>query len=153
VTGQAGDGRGRGRSALAPRLVLPLVFAAVVLAGVAVPPVAPGVDRLHVAGIALPETCMLRATTGFPCAGCGLTRSWIAALHGKWGWSVEHHRFGGVALVYLALQAVRHVVAAAAPSRWGRVVAVGGRWLDLAAIALVVLFVGNWLAVLLISGA
>jgi len=124
--------------------VIPGLVLAVAVVAVVVPPVAPGQETLRLAGVPLPTMCMLRAATGMPCAGCGLTRSWIAALHGEWGWSFEHHRLGAVALAYLLLQAIRHAAIIARPS--AGMLAVAGRRLDLAAIALGVLFVWNWLA-------
>ena len=36
------------------------------------------------AGVSLPESCMFHRTTGFDCPGCGLTRCFIAIVHGRW---------------------------------------------------------------------
>jgi hypothetical protein len=37
-----------------------------------------------VLNLQLPETCASRQIVGYPCPGCGLTRGFIAVLHGRW---------------------------------------------------------------------
>lgn len=44
--------------------------------------------------------CPLRASTGVECAGCGMTRSWIALTHGRILESLHVHPLG--LLLYLA---------------------------------------------------
>ena len=44
-----------------------------------------------------PVVCPFRLLTGLPCPGCGLTRSWVYAAHGRWGDSVAANPFGLVA--------------------------------------------------------
>jgi hypothetical protein len=43
-------------------------------------------DRVVIPGLnlQLPETCASRQIVGYPCPGCGLTRGFIALLHGQW---------------------------------------------------------------------
>ena len=42
-----------------------------------------------------PILCPFRLMTGLPCPGCGLTRSWIALVHGDISGSLAAHPFGG----------------------------------------------------------
>ncbi|MEB3310710.1 MAG: DUF2752 domain-containing protein [Snowella sp.] len=43
-----------------------------------------------------PFFCPIRALTGIPCPGCGLTRSFIAICQGDWGAAFNHHFFGPI---------------------------------------------------------
>lgn len=45
-----------------------------------------------------PVICPFRLATGLPCPGCGLTRSWVYAMHGQWADSIAANPFGVVAL-------------------------------------------------------
>lgn len=54
--------------------------------------------------IRLPETCILKSTTGIECAGCGLTRSTIQLLDGAIHRSVDTHPAGGLILLLILLQ-------------------------------------------------
>ncbi len=57
------------------------------------------------------SVCWLRATTGLPCAGCGLTHAFCAIGHGEFSAAWHYHPFGyvfyGIALVLLAGPAIR----------------------------------------------
>src|SRR5437764_964703 len=51
--------------------------------------------------------CWIKAATGLPCPGCGLTRSMSCALHGMLAESWEYHPFGMfIFLVLLMLAAI-----------------------------------------------
>lgn len=92
------------------------------------PPVAPGGgDGLAVAGYRLPELCSLKATTGIPCPGCGLTRSWVSAVHGDLAGSAAHHPLGWLVLLYALAQGVRHAAWLALPGRRSGVERIGAR--------------------------
>ncbi len=39
-------------------------------------------------------TCLFKLLTGYPCAGCGMTRSFVCAIHGRWRESFEWHPAG-----------------------------------------------------------
>lgn len=81
-------------------------------------PTPPGVDGgLTLAGHPLPEVCALKRTTGLPCPGCGLTRSWVSAVHGDLGGSLAHHPLGWLILAYALAQATRHGAWLALPRR------------------------------------
>lgn len=43
-----------------------------------------------------PFFCPIRAFTGIPCPGCGLTRSFIAVCHGDLSTAFNHHLFGPI---------------------------------------------------------
>jgi hypothetical protein len=49
--------------------------------------------------------CPIRAATGLPCPGCGLTTSVIQFLHGDFVESLETHAFGPVFLLILLIMA------------------------------------------------
>ena len=53
----------------------------VLLAGVILPPPTLGGSAAHLLGI--PTLCPLRATTGIPCPGCGITRALCLCCHGR----------------------------------------------------------------------
>jgi len=48
-----------------------------------------------------PVLCMLRLTTGVPCPGCGLTRSFCSIAHGEFAQALGFHLLGPV--LYLAV--------------------------------------------------
>ncbi len=35
--------------------------------------------------------CVIRQTTGFPCPGCGMTRSWLAVIRGDFSSALFYH--------------------------------------------------------------
>lgn len=41
-----------------------------------------------------PTVCAFRRATGVPCPGCGLTRSWVLAAHGRLPSAFGEHAFG-----------------------------------------------------------
>lgn len=122
---------------------LALIAAAAALAVVG------GVDegRLEVAGRPLPGVCSFRTFTGLPCAGCGLTRSWVELLSGRPASSVAYHRLGWVVFAWVALQVVRHGSWLVAARARGTIEA-AGRWLDWSLVALVASLLVNWMVTL-----
>ncbi|MFT4126645.1 MAG: DUF2752 domain-containing protein [Gordonia sp. (in: high G+C Gram-positive bacteria)] len=60
-----------------------------------------------------PIVCPFRLLTGLPCPGCGLTRSWVYAMHGDWSQSFAAHPFGapllGAVLVLIVAVGYRRV--------------------------------------------
>lgn len=109
------------------------------------PPAAPGeAGGLTLAGYRVPELCTLKATTGVPCPGCGLTRSWVSAVHGDLAGSLGHHPLGWLVLLYALAQGARHGAWLAAPGRRGAVERIGSR-LDRGVIVLGALLFLAWL--------
>ncbi|MDJ0835353.1 MAG: DUF2752 domain-containing protein [Acidobacteriota bacterium] len=96
-----------------------------------------------VAGMPLPPLCGFKLSTGFPCPGCGLTRSWVHAAHGDFQGSMAYHHLGWLAMLYAALQALRHGLWLARPDLRANVDKYG-RYLDLALIGLAVLLALDW---------
>jgi hypothetical protein len=43
---------------------------------------APGAERVALAGFEIPEICFWKRVLGMGCPGCGLTRSWVYLAHG-----------------------------------------------------------------------
>ena len=148
--GVDGAGDREGTATAAWRVHLLVLVLCLGLLGVAflLDPVAPGGgERIAVAGVTVPEICALRRTTGLPCPGCGLTRSWVSAVHGDPGASLAHHPLGWLVLLYAVAQAVRHGAWLAVPA--GRpTIEAGGRWLDRGVILLGVLLVLAWIPTL-----
>ncbi|MBC7804799.1 MAG: DUF2752 domain-containing protein [Akkermansiaceae bacterium] len=58
----------------------------ILLAGAVIPPPAPGGGSAHLLGI--PTLCPLRAATGVPCPGCGITRALCLCCHGRFAEAV-----------------------------------------------------------------
>jgi hypothetical protein len=50
--------------------------------------------RVTLFGYTIPSLCMFHNITGFDCPGCGITRSFIFALHGQWYNSYLMHLWG-----------------------------------------------------------
>ena len=68
------------------------------------PSVEGGVAVLRLFGLPLPTTCWFRLATGVPCAGCGMTRAVVLALHGAPRAAGEAHPFALPLLAFAALQ-------------------------------------------------
>ncbi|TKV59293.1 DUF2752 domain-containing protein [Nakamurella flava] len=67
-----------------------------------------------------PVVCPFRLLTGLPCPGCGLTRSWVFAVHGDLDASLAAHPFGppllGLTLVLAGVLLARRVAGRAGPN-------------------------------------
>jgi hypothetical protein len=92
--------------------------------------------------------CILRAVTGVPCPGCGLSRSMVAAMHGDLGSSFAYHRLGLLTLVYVFLQFLCRLGIFVIPKWQARLIKYG-KFLNQAIIVLAVLFGANWIATLI----
>jgi len=125
------------------RVIVLAVCLAMLAAGFALEP-ARDERPVALAGFALPPLCMMKMSTGLDCPGCGLTRSWVSALHGDWRASLGFHRLGWLVLFYVALQAARQTAWLAFAGARGRVEA-WGRWLDRGLAVVVALLGVNWL--------
>ena len=124
-------------------MVLGACVGALCLAAV-LTPAPPGDTTVRIGGIAVPPLCGFKATSGIPCPGCGLTRSWVSAAHGRFQESLAWHRMGWVLMLYAATQAVRHAWWLAKPdhrqgvNRWGK-------RLDIALIPIILLMGVNYI--------
>lgn len=116
---------------------------AALVAAALLDPAGPGGEPLGLAGFTLPATCSFQAMTGAPCPGCGLTRSWVSAVHGDLWISLRHHTLGWLLLLYALAQAVRHGAWLALPGRRPAIERAGGR-LDRSIVVLGVLFFAVW---------
>lgn len=70
---------------------------------------------LQLFGWRLPATCWFRLVAGLPCAGCGMTRAVVLALHGQLRAAAQAHPF---ALPLLGLAAVLAALCAAGLAGW-----------------------------------
>jgi hypothetical protein len=73
-----------------------IVFAAVLLT--------PGTDVVSLFGVDIPVVCGFRRLTGWPCPGCGLTRSFVFAAHGQIGAAFGAHLLGPLLFGVVASQ-------------------------------------------------
>ena len=83
----------------------PVVLALAMLAQLALVRVAFRSDgqRVLLFGIPFGTDCAFRARFGFPCPGCGLTRSITLSLYGHWGQAVSLNPAGLLAVVGLGV--------------------------------------------------
>lgn len=127
-----------------------VMLCAVMLGAAAVTsPVRPGTDeKLAIAGVPSPPVCLFNGLTGIPCPGCGLTRSWVSAVHGDLAGSLAHHPLGWLILAYALAQGGRHGAWLALPARRGTVERLGAH-LDRGIIPLAALLFLAWIPRLL----
>ena len=59
-------------------------------------------ESVKVFGIGIPGLCPFKILTTFDCPGCGLTRSLIFAIHGRWAESYQMHIWG-IPLLFILL--------------------------------------------------
>ena len=94
----------------------------------------------------LPPLCVFKHLTGLPCLTCGMTRSWVAVMHGELAQALAWNP-AGAALCALTLLGTVYLLARAvgapavrldASRREGRALAIG----------VVVVVIVNWLYVL-----
>lgn len=52
----------------------------------------------------LPDVCMSRVCFNWECPGCGLTRSVVHIMHGRWEASLASHRVGWLIFALIVLQ-------------------------------------------------
>ena len=88
------------------------------------PSVEEGGVALRLFGLPLPATCWFRLATGLPCAGCGMTRAVVLALHGAPRAAWHAHPF---ALPLLGLAGLQLILRAASLAGW---TGPGLRWAD-----------------------
>ncbi len=136
------------RSELYPHLVILIACFCILAAALILEPAAPGTSHLRLGKISIPNMCILRATTGLPCPGCGLSRSMVAAMHGDLGRSLAYHRLGLLTIVYVFLQFVCRLGIFVIPGWRARIVRCG-KFLNLGIIVLAVLFGANWITTLI----
>lgn len=87
-----------------------------------------------------PSMCPFAIMTGLPCPGCGLTRSWVAFMHGDIGTAFTLNIFGPVLLLATALTTL---IAAVTLIRRRRDPLI--RWRDLVIGPLGAVLLGTWL--------
>ncbi len=102
-------------------------------------------DRAEVTlgGVRLPEVCAWRRLAGIDCAGCGLTRSFVSIMHGRFADAFTFHHLGLPTFLLILLQ-IPYRLVMLIWADWGqRNLRLG--WLgDLALLAIVVLALADW---------
>jgi len=83
-----------------------------------------------------PVLCPFRLTTGLPCAGCGLTRAFLALMHGQWQAAIGFNQLTPFVLVWMVSWWLVAVVALVR----GRDVPALPRWLPRLGLIVVVSF-------------
>lgn len=102
----------------------------------------PGAESVRLFGLEIPVACSLRAVTGFPCPGCGLTRAFVFLAHGRFAEGVAIHPIAPLVLGWLLLEALRHGLWLGLSSSRPAIERVGW-WLDRSGwLVAVALFVG-----------
>ncbi|MCZ4581630.1 DUF2752 domain-containing protein [Gordonia amicalis] len=87
-----------------------------------------------------PGICPFAMMTGLPCPGCGLTRSWVAFMHGDVGAAFRFNVFGPILLVLTMVT----VALATATLVWRRKSPLGS-WRDLVLGRAGAVLLGVWL--------
>lgn len=64
----------------------------------------PSTEELSLFGWDVPVLCTFRRVTGFPCPGCGLTRSFVFLAHGHLVDAFRMNLFGPPAFVWVVAQ-------------------------------------------------
>jgi hypothetical protein len=96
----------------------------------------------------LPEVCTFHNLTGLPCPGCGLTRSLVAAAHGRFKTSFAFHRLGILTLLFICLQIVYRTAVIFMPQKKRRLIRTG-KILNKGFLILCLLFLINWVTLLI----
>lgn len=127
-----------------PSVVVLVACGLAITIGLLLSPTAPN-QPLTLGSIPLPQTCASVRDFGIECPGCGLTRSWVSALHGRLAESFAHHRLGWLILLYAMTQILRHGLLLAQPDWRPMIEAKFGKYLDRALVLVAGLLFLNWL--------
>ena len=62
--------------------------------------------------------CLFKRWTGYPCLSCGLTRSFLHAVHGDWARACQLHPLGLPLVALCVVVAISPLLPAPIRSRW-----------------------------------
>ena len=65
---------------------------------------APGTERVAIAGWEIPEICFWKNLFGWSCPGCGMTRSWVYLAHGDWSAALRMNVLGPILFLAAVIQ-------------------------------------------------
>lgn len=135
-------------SARTSNLVIVLVCFGILFLAVLISPVDEGSSFLKLGRFPIPSTCSFNNLTGYPCPGCGLSRSMVAAVHGDISGSFRFHRLGLVTVLYLLLQLIFQLGVVVSSNQKPGLIRIS-RILNRGLIVLAVLFSLNWIYTLI----
>jgi hypothetical protein len=139
-------------SNLTPHLVVLIACFSILVGALVLAPADSGNGYLEFGRISLPQVCIFKNLTGLPCPGCGLSRSIVAAMHGKMDRSLAHHRLGWLILVYIFLQFMYRLGLIVIPRLWAQIFP-SGKLLNRGIVALGILFMLNWILNLILMSS
>lgn len=134
---------------LAPHIVIVLVCGFILFFAMALTPAEEGLPYLRLAKIPMPHSCMFNNLTGYPCPGCGLSRSIVSAVHGELADSLAFHRLGLITVFYIILQLLSGMTYITMPATRVRLNS-ARNILNRSFIILAVLFGINWIITLIL---
>jgi len=136
------------KSHYAPHLVVLIVCFCIIVGALILTPADSRNSFLKLGPLSIPNTCTFKNLTGLPCPGCGLARSIVAAMHGNFTDSFGFHRLGLLTLFYIFMQFLYRLGLVVFSGKWMHVFG-SGKILNQGIIVLGILFVLNWLMILL----
>lgn len=67
-------------------------------------PAPPQGESVSFFGYDIPNSCPSHVIWGIDCAGCGMTRSFVAIVHGQWKEALEFNRVGPILFLLVIIQ-------------------------------------------------
>ncbi len=95
--------------------------------------------------ILVPELCMMKVMTQFPCAGCGMTRSFISLGHGDLSAAWRYNPSGAILFSLIAFQ-IPYRILQLWRIRQGKALLTWGPWLVAVMILGIAIGYAKWLA-------
>jgi len=59
--------------------------------------------------LGLPDLCLFRNLTGYPCPGCGITRAVVCLAHGQFAEALRFHPLAPIAFGFLIAATLQHL--------------------------------------------
>lgn len=81
-----------------------IIAVSIIILSLLLKPGTPQDDRVSIFGFKTPVLCLHRLIHNQPCAGCGLTRSFVYIAHGDFEKAYSYHKLGIPLFILVALQ-------------------------------------------------